>query len=240
MITRPNDVGKCPHCSEKLRFEKALFQLTTSTLAPIAQEYSDRAMMQVHGAKQIIKVLAAGCPDCGKPIVSIDTQEKERAWLAYPLSPLRPVPKEVEDEDKTVAEDYREASLLLTLSQKASAALSRRCLQTVLVKKAKVNPKAVLADQIQELLDRKGSEALPGYIAKNVDAIRQFGNFGAHPTWSAAGEIVEVEEGEVEWSLEILENLLDHYYVKPAQYEKRQADLSKKLKKAGKPPMKGP
>lgn len=59
-------------------------------------------------------------------------------------------------------------------------------------------------------------------------------------TWSAVGEIVEVEEGEADWSLEILENLLDHYYVKPAQYEKRQADLNKKLKKAGKPPMKGP
>lgn len=45
-----------------------------------------------------------------------------------PLNVSRPVPKEVPPH---IAADYSEAAIVLRLSPKASAALSRRCLQTV-------------------------------------------------------------------------------------------------------------
>jgi hypothetical protein len=54
------------------------------------------------------------------------------------------------------------------------------------------------------------------------------------------GEIVDVEPGEAEWTLEILDNLFDFYYVQPMQYAKKRAALTSKLRETGKPPMKGP
>ncbi len=72
-----------------------------------------------------------------------------------------------------------------------------------------------------------------------LDAVRNIGNFAAHPLKSqSTGEIVEVEPGEAEWNLEVLEMLFDFYYVQPAHAQKRRDELKKKLADAGKPPMK--
>jgi len=58
-------------------------------------------------------------------------------------------PQELPDKYK---EDYLEACLVLADSPKASAALSRRCLQNLLREEAKTTAKD-LFDQIQEVLD---------------------------------------------------------------------------------------
>lgn len=52
-----------------------------------------------------------------------------------------------------VVQQYKEAALVLPLSSRASAALSRRCLQSVLEDEAKVK-QARLYDEIEEVLDR--------------------------------------------------------------------------------------
>jgi len=231
---RPTHYGKCPHCSENLRFEKGMF-----VIPGMWRRESDLNDCEVHGAREIVRVIAAGCPSCGKPIVSIAPKEKTedgKAWMAYPRSAYRKAPKEVRDEDQALANDYEEAALLLTLSPKASAAISRRCLQTVLIRKANQNPDDSLATQIQNVLN---SPVLPSYIHENLDAIRQYGNFAAHPLASkVTGAIVDVETGEAEYCLDILDDLFDHYYVKPTQSASKRAALSAKLKESGKPPMK--
>ena len=113
--------------------------------------------------------------------------------VVYPKgTDRRPVPPEVPAE---FAEDYKEACLVLADSPKASAALSRRCLQLVLEKKAGVKPKR-LVDEIAEVLS---SGNLPQEIADNVDYLRRIGNFGAHANPDKnTGEIVPVEPGEAE------------------------------------------
>ncbi|HWY51658.1 MAG TPA: DUF4145 domain-containing protein [Chthoniobacterales bacterium] len=143
-----------------------------------------------------------------------------------------PLPTDV---PKKYREDYDEACLVLPDSAKASAALSRRCLQLILRDEAKVKPQD-LSKEIQELLDR-GS--LPSHIAESLDAIRNIGNFAAHPIKSTAtGEIVPVEPGEAEWNLDVLESLFDFYFVAPAVTKARKIALNKKLTDAGKPPLK--
>jgi hypothetical protein len=44
----------------------------------------------------------------------------------------------------------------------------------------------------------------------------------------------------VGWTLDILEGLFDFYFVQPSLMKKRREELDKKLKDAGKPPMKSP
>jgi len=108
-------------------------------------------------------------------------------------------------------------------------------LQLVLRDEAKVKPQD-LSKEIQELLDRG---TLPSHIAESLDAVRNIGNFAAHPIKSkSTGEIVPVEAGEAEWNLDVLESLFDFYFVGPARTKARKAALDAKLSDAGKPKLK--
>lgn len=188
-----------------------------------------------------LKFSICSCPQCKKPIIVIDTISSEKdvdvqlGSILWPQTSNRPIPKEVEEVDPNVANDFREAALVLPLSAKASAALSRRCLQAVLHSKGKTKSKD-LARQIEEVIDK-----LPPEIADTVDAVRNFGNFAAHPIKSqSTGEILDVEPGEAEWLLDLLETLFEHYYVAPVRAAARMAALNKKLTDAGKPTLKTP
>ena len=146
-----------------------------------------------------------------------------------------PVPPEVLQEFPAGAEDYTEACLVLPDSPKASAALSRRCLQHLLREKAGVKH-SNLADEIQQVID---SRTLPSHLAASIDAVRNIGNFAAHPIKSEkSGEILPVEPGEAEWNLDVLEDLFDFYFVRPAVTKKKRAALDQKLKESGQKPMK--
>lgn len=156
-----------------------------------------------------------------------------REYLVRPKAISRaPLPPEVPEK---FANDYKEACLVVTDSPKASAALSRRCLQNLLRKKAGTTKKN-LAAQIQEVIN---SKQLPSYLSEALDAVRNIGNFAAHPIKSkSTGEIIEVEPGEADWNLDILERLFDFYFVQPEILRKKREKLNQKLKDAGKPPMK--
>lgn len=176
------------------------------------------------------------CPACGKFIVLLvlrDRRGREIRGMVWPKGVARsPLPADVPDQ---YAKDYREACLVLTDSPKASAALSRRCLQHVLRGEAKVKP-SQLDKEIQEVLD---SGKLPTHLAESIDGVRNIGNFAAHPMKSTnTGEVVEVEPGEAEWLLDTIEALFEFYIVQPAVIRRKREVLNDKLREVKKPPMK--
>jgi len=176
----------------------------------------------------IILLLGATVAATGRFEVASRHQVWPKGTARAPLSADVPV---------DFAADYREACLVLADSPKASAALSRRCLQHLLRAKVGMKP-ADLSKEIDELLATK---TLPSDLAAAVDAIRVIGNFAAHPIKSTnTGAIVDVETGEAEWLLDVLESLFDLYFVRPAQLAAKLAAVNKKLADAGKPPMKRP
>jgi hypothetical protein len=187
------------------------------------------------------------CPTCKHSIINLEMgqdfyQDEARNTLLFqklknimvwPKASSRPpCPVEV---PKNFAEDYIEACLVFPDSAKASAALSRRCLQHILREVAKVKP-GNLADEIQQVID---SGKLPSHLVESIDAIRNIGNFAAHPLKSQkTGEILPVEPGEAEWNLDVIEALFDFYFVQPEILKKKRYALDQKLKEAGKKPMK--
>ncbi len=157
---------------------------------------------------------------------------KKRVMVRPKGSSRPPVPTEV---PPTLAEDYTEACLVLPDSPKASAALSRRCLQNLLREKARVKH-GNLVDEIQQVID---SGTLPSHLVEVIDAVRNVGKFATHPIKSQkTGEILPVEPQEAEWNLAVLEALFDFYFVQPSVVKKKRAALDDKLKEAGKKPMK--
>jgi Domain of unknown function (DUF4145) len=176
------------------------------------------------------------CPACKRYTVKLFTHGGEIGTVTrvvYPKgisrSPLSP------DVPDKFAEDYREACLVFADSPKASAALSRRCLQLIIREHVGIK-KRTLADEIDALLELK---TLPSHLADALDGVRHIGNFAAHPEKSTnTGEIVAVEPGEAEWLLDTLEGLFDFYFVGPAVLQKKKDALNQKLMDAGKKPMK--
>ena len=185
------------------------------------------------------------CPECDELTVEIsETKWNVEAqkyvyteWRQYhPFGSNRgPVPLEV---PPVIARDYIEACQVLPISSKASAALSRRCLQAVL--RAHGYKDKDLAKEIDLLLNEKdASKAIPETLRVAVDGIRNFGNFSAHPITDVSTlQIIDVEPEEAEWCLEILEEAFQHFYVRPAQARAKKAALDAKLQSAGKPPAK--
>ena len=137
-----------------------------------------------------------------------------------------------------IAQDYVEACNVLPISAKASAALSRRCLQKMLHAHG-YNAKD-LAKEIDLLLNETDlAKALPHKLRMTVDGIRNFGNFSAHPIDDKTTlQVIDVEPHEAEWCLEIIEELFEHFYVGPAAAKAKKAALDAKLTAAGKPPSK--
>ncbi|MDO8616740.1 MAG: DUF4145 domain-containing protein [Dehalococcoidia bacterium] len=150
--------------------------------------------------------------------------------LVRPRAPNRmPLPADIPEE---FIGDYQEACAVLPDSPKASAALSRRCLQNLLREHFSVEH-GNLHEEIAEVVPK-----LPSYLAAAVDAVRIIGNFAAHPMKSTnSGEVLDVEPGEAEWSLDVLESLFDFCFVQPAVLKQKREALNEKLSDAGKAEM---
>ena len=201
---------------------------------------------KIDGEDSLWGVESCECPACEKPILALEerrvrhqsfgpayTETVQKSQI-FPRAAARPpAPPEVPAD---IASDFNEACVVFPYSPKASAALSRRCLQHLL-RERKVSTKENLGKAIDDAL----ATHLPPYIGDNLDAIRNIGNFAAHPQKSErSGEILDVEPGEAEWNLGVLESLFDYYYVQPAKSAEKREALDKKLAEAGKKPMKRP
>jgi len=232
----PGETGKCPHCNVSVRFESTSIK---NSLGNYLGTVDPIGLFTPSG--KALWLVTSGCPACGRPLLSLASEQDKygksiaQDVLLWPESGSRTVPQEVSTNSPELAADFLEAATVLTKSKKASAALSRRCLQFILTSKGGAT-KRDLADQIDEVLPK-----LPSELAHNVDAIRHVGNFAAHPMKSTtSGSIVGVEEGEAEWLLDVLEELFDYYYVAPVKAAARRTALNAKLTAMGKPQLKTP
>jgi hypothetical protein len=215
---------KCPHCGISFHDGWATnpFVRDNALLSDIDGRWSYRTTV---------------CPECKKATIDIglpvDSMGNVFWGRVYPVGANRgPVPGEVPER---IAKDYIEACNVLAISPKASAALSRRCLQHMLRShgyKAKD-----LANEIDLLFNETDPlKALPIRLRQTIDAIRNLGNFAAHPNENKATlEIIDVEPHEAEWCLETIEELFEHFYVGPAVAAAKKAALNAKLASGGKP-----
>lgn len=223
---------KCPHCLVDFHDEQTFWSVALGSDADGQWLLSRRTCP---ACRRFVLYLENGVPP--QPVAQGQTNVRflpgsERIMVRPKGVSRAPVPVEVPSD---IVDDYEEACLVLSDSPKASAALSRRCLQNLLRKAAGVTP-GNLIGEIQQVLD---SGKLPSSIAENIDAVRNIGNFAAHPSKSnSTGEIVPVEPHEAEWNLDVLELLFDFYFVEPARARARRDALNKKLQDAGRPPLK--
>jgi hypothetical protein len=138
----------------------------------------------------------------------------KESWKLKPQSSAKPMPDYV---PTPIQVDYKEACLILDLSPKASATLSRRCLQGMIRNFHGIS-KNRLIDEIAALKDIVDAQTW-----KAIDAVRSLGNIGAHME-KDIDTIVEVDANEAKLLIELIETLIDEWYVhRHARDERMQA-----------------
>jgi hypothetical protein len=109
--------------------------------------------------------------------------------------------------------DYKEACLIADLSPKASATLSRRCLQGMIRDFWGVS-KARLIDEIEAIKDKVDNLAWQA-----IEGVRKIGNIGAHMERDI-NVIVDIDPNEAQLLIGLIETLVDDWYV--VRYERQQ------------------
>lgn len=205
---------ECPHC------ERAV----TITDERITSNYHTLYIENAEGLRTFSSTFIV-CPNrkCRKLTLQASLHESEpnsrggtrltkklQEWALIPPSAAKSFPDYI---PHVIREDYLEACLILDLSPKASATLSRRCLQGILRDFWKVKPGRLVTEieQIKDEIDPVTWDA--------IEAVRKLGNIGAHME-KDIDLIIEVDPEEAKLLIGLVETLLKEWYV--AREERRE------------------
>lgn len=218
----------CPYCSIEMHPVQAKWGYGSGN----RMFYNDK-----DGANHSVEAVA--CPRCEGifllhsdivvgpgPEPGTAASEDLNVFILLPrTSSRKPLPPDVPEPYRSL---YAEAALILQDSPRASAALSRRCLQH-LVREVMKAPPGDLYREIEWVIEHAG---LPGYVTDSLHDLRTIGNMAAHPNKSTAtGEYLDVEPGEAEWTLDTLDALFSHLFVEPAKTAARKAALTARTRR---------
>jgi len=154
------------------------------------------------------------------------------SWKLKPQSSAIPQPDYIPEQ---LRNDYEEACSILSLSPKASATLARRCLQGM-IRDFWGIAKNTLNDEINEL---KSQNKIAPSTIDSIDAVRKIGNIGAHME-KDVNYIIDIEEGEADILIKLLEDLFQDWYVDRHERNERNQKIqqivqAKQAAKAGSP-----
>lgn len=124
-------------------------------------------------------------------------------WTLRPQGSVKIFPEYV---PIAILSDYKEACLIQELSPKASATLSRRCLQGMIRDFWGVKEKNLHAE-IQAISDKVDPDTWQA-----IDAIRSIGNIGAHME-KDIDLIIDVHPEEAQLLIQLIETLIKDWYI---------------------------
>jgi len=119
---------------------------------------------------------------------------------------------------EAIRNDYQEACAIINLSPKASATLSRRCLQGMIRDFWDIK-ESNLAQAIEKLEGK-----IPAPQWKVIDGVRRIGNIGAHME-KDINLIVDIEPDEAQKLIKLIEHLLEQWYINRHEQELLYADI---------------
>lgn len=216
---------KCPYCERDTTLIGQ--QITTSGIT--TQHSNAKPTQKYYG-----QIFMLTCPnsECKKTTVSVEVYSKARfaagryhlnsgsLFVSRRLVPASMASQLHESVPKAVIEDFEEAHTILYDSPKSAATLARRAIQGMIRDFHSVT-KPTLYKEI---------EALKGVIDSDIwdaiDAVRKVGNIGAHME-KDVNIIIDVEPGEAELLLKLIEMLSSDWYKAKAERGQQLADIRK-------------
>lgn len=192
---------KCPYCNQNMA-------VTTAT----SKNY--RLIFDGNSAKDIsINVIFYKCPSCKNISIKCYGESASISDLHINILPQSDAIQFPEYVPLAIRQDYEEAYAILNLSPKASATLSRRCLQGMIRDFWGIS-KSRLIDEI---------DALKGLVSSSqwrvIDGVRRIGNIGAHME-KDINTIIDIEPDEAHKLIKLIELLIDNWYINRYETEK--------------------
>ena len=190
----PNDFV-CPFCDHSIALTHSTFQKTNLYFQnPVDEDYSLVARFYK-------------CPHCGKISSFVDYAGNQLPKKTIPLYPQSTAIQFPDYIPESIRSDYEEACAIVSLSPKASATLSRRCLQGMIRDFWGITDKKTLYQEIDAI-----RTLVPPATWKALNALRQLGNIGAHME-SDINCIVDIDPGEADKILRLIEYLMNEWYI---------------------------
>lgn len=189
----------CPYC-------KKMFALHFQTYSKTSIDKEGHHPKEANSSTVNIEYFI--CPNCNKIslfITGIGENVKFSKHQVLPLSSAKQYPEYIPFQ---IRQDYQEAYFILELSPKASATLSRRCIQGMIHDKWNI----VLKNLNQEISALKNK--IDPALWSAIDALRQLGNIGAHMEKDIS-VIVDIDSGEAYKLLTLVEILIKDWYIVP-------------------------
>jgi Domain of unknown function (DUF4145) len=210
----------CPYCGRD-----------TTINSTYSTNHFDLTIDNASGGQRFISVLIV-CPNpkCKKFTLTVRrfeakfyahveptvSEKVEQTWNLIPPSTAKVFPEYV---PQAIRDDYLEACLIRDLSPKASATMSRRCLQGMIRDFWKVS-KPKLIQEIEAIKDK-----VDPMTWKAIDDVRSIGNIGAHME-KDIDVIVDVDADEAQILIELVETLIKDWYVTRNEREQRMAAIA--------------
>lgn len=173
-----------------------------------------------YNERDSVCLILSKCANCDKVSVHMHPLNRFAEYsfsFSYPPEGTVLIPEYIPE---AIREDYMEARAILENSPKSAATLARRCLQGMIHDFWGIKEKNLNA----ELSTLKGKVPVAQWNA--IDALRKVGNIGAHME-SDINVIVDVEPGEAESLLKLIELLIDKWYIARHEEEELLADIVK-------------
>lgn len=212
IIMSENESFICPHCGATSFLIDSTYQERVTSFKSDNPVYTTfingEDIEESNDYRDTIQIGFFRCPGCKNHtinILGIGTEVKDRFIRFQPKNNAKVYPNYI---PQSIRNDYEEACSILDLSPKASATISRRCLQGMIRNFWHISGKRNLKDEIDAIKDQVDPD-----VKLVLDSLRQLGNIGAHPE-KDINLIVDIEPGEAKSLIKFIEYLLEEWYVK--------------------------
>lgn len=204
----------CPFCSQMI----AISLSTHSVRYPCFSSSDYRSVSpSPHDA---INVHFYHCPNCDKTSIIIEGyghDVKDIFTYVYPNSSAKKFPEYI---PLQLRQDYEEAFAIVNLSPKASATLSRRCMQGMIR-----DYWGITKNNLSAAIDELKTKVQPPLWAA-IDGTRKIGNIGAHME-KDINLIVDIDPDEAAMLLQLIELLFTSWYIRRHEEEQLLEKITK-------------
>lgn len=203
---------QCPFCSNFMSIDDGTFTKKYVSFDEYPFE-SNGHLGNLTPNESCIEIDFYKCPNCEKYSIfanGLGSNVDNVNSLLQPKSSAKQYPDYIPE---AIRQDYEEACAIANLSPKASATLSRRCLQGIIRNFWGIT-KPTLNKEIDELRDK-----VPADLWSSIDALRQLGNIGAHME-KDTNIIVDIDPNEANSLIQLIELLMKEWYINREERKK--------------------
>lgn len=202
---------QCPYCT-------VVMPVTSDTLSTRTPSFSSLDDKHYGRTESSLLIKFYKCPSCNQYSIHVSgtgTKVSDINMNIRPISMAKQFPNYI---PQAIRDDYEEACAIVSLSPKASATLSRRCLQGMIRDFHGIDDNN-LAKAIGKL-----EGLIPAPQWKVIDGVRRIGNIGAHME-KDINLIVDIDPSEADKLIKLIEHLLEQWYINRYEQEQLYADI---------------